>query len=195
MLAAATAEPALVSRTARSGSLAYAKMSTVEVARLGVDFGRVINDAGADPSADDTSFLSGSEEDMLATPQTAGAFESLRHLVPLFDGQVWVISKAGPRVQAKTERWLAHHDFYASTGIGADHIRFVRQRADKAAVCRELGITHFVDDRADVLEHLVGVVTHLYLFGRQTLSTPSHLIAVPTWEIAEQSIRETVAGG
>jgi hypothetical protein len=167
----------------------------MDVARLGVDFGRVINDAGSHSFPDDTSFFSGSDEDMLATPETAGAFESLRHLVPLFEGQVWVISKAGHRVQAKTERWLAHHDFYASTGIGADHIRFVRERADKAVVCRELGITHFVDDRADVLEHLVGVVEHLYLFGPQALSTPSHMVAVPTWEVAEQSIRETIAGG
>jgi hypothetical protein len=119
----------------------------------------------------------------------------LERSVALFEGRVWVVSKAGQRVQAKTERWLAHHDFYASTGIGMDHVRFVRHRADKAAVCSELGITHFVDDRSDVLENLVGVVEHLYLFGPQTLSIPSHMVAVPTWEIAEQAIRETVTGG
>jgi len=44
-------------------------------ARLGVDCGRVINDAGTHPSGDDTPFLSGGEEDTVATPQTAGAAE------------------------------------------------------------------------------------------------------------------------
>jgi hypothetical protein len=104
-------------------------------AKLGVDFGRVINDASAHPSGDDTSFLRGSEEEMLATPKMAGSFESLNRLEELFGGQVWIVSKAGPRIQANTERWLAHHDFYASTGIPSDHVRFVRRRADKAAVC------------------------------------------------------------
>jgi hypothetical protein len=37
-------------------------------ARLGVDFGRVINDASSHPSGDDTVFLGGTEEEMLATP-------------------------------------------------------------------------------------------------------------------------------
>lgn len=56
------------------------------VSTLGVDFGRVINDASSHPSGDDTSFLSGSEEEMLATPQMAGSFESLGRLAKLFGG-------------------------------------------------------------------------------------------------------------
>ena len=39
---------------------------------LGVDFGRVINDGSSHPSGDDTSFLTGSEETMLATPAMEG---------------------------------------------------------------------------------------------------------------------------
>jgi hypothetical protein len=130
---------------------------------------------------------------MLATPEMVGAFESLARLVLLFGGAVWIVSKAGQRIQANTERWLAHRDFYASTGISPDHIRFVRRRADKAAVCTELGITHFVDDRAEVLQYLVGIVPNLYLFGPQDHPTPSHMVAVPTWESVEQAIRDSVS--
>jgi len=160
-------------------------------AKLGVDFGRVINDASAHPSGDDTSFLRGSEEIMLATPEMDGAFESLERLVELLGGRVWIVSKAGEQVQAKTMRWLAHHDFYSSTGIPTDHIRVVRERADKASVCSELEMTHFIDDRPKVLEHLVGIVPHLYLFGTHR-SADSIMIPVPTWASAEQAIRDSV---
>ena len=160
---------------------------------LGVDFGRVINDGSSHPSGDDTSFLTGSEAAMLATPAMAGSFEALARLTDLFEGRVWIVSKAGPRIQANTEHWLDHHAFLEKTGIAADHVRFVRRRADKAAVCRELGVTHFIDDRAEVLEYLVGIVPHLYLFGPQDNPAPSHMVPVATWVSTELAVRESVA--
>jgi hypothetical protein len=35
-------------------------------------------------------------------------------------------------------------------------VLFCRQRHEKAAICRELGLTHFIDDRLEVLSHLLG---------------------------------------
>ncbi|MDP3770860.1 MAG: hypothetical protein Q8R16_01000, partial [bacterium] len=52
---------------------------------------------------------------------------------------------------------------YERTGIGRDHVRFCRERHEKAGICEELGITHFVDDRLEVLGNLTTVGT-LYLF-------------------------------
>src|SRR5579875_385465 len=118
--------------------------------RLGVDFGRVINDAAGHPSGDDTVFLGGTEERMLETPSMEGCFEALQRLCDVLHGHIWIVSKCGPAVQARTERWLLHHKFFDETGIAADHLRFCRRRADKAVHCQELGITHFVDDRYDV---------------------------------------------
>jgi hypothetical protein len=59
--------------------------------------------------------------------------------------------------------WLDRHDFFRETGVARERIRFCRERRDKATICRELGITHFVDDRHDVLGPLVGIVPHLFL--------------------------------
>jgi hypothetical protein len=159
---------------------------------LGVDFGRVINDASSHPSGDDTSFLTGGEEAVLATPAMTGAFDSLARLAELFDRRVWIVSKAGPRIQANTERWLAHHRFFAMTSIPPHQVRFVRRRADKAVVCAELGITHFVDDRAEVLEALFGTVSHLYLFGPQTHPGPTYSTSVLTWADAEIQITQSL---
>ena len=160
---------------------------------LGVDFGRVINDGSSHPSGGDTSFLTGSEEAMLATPPMPGAFESLTRLTEVYEGRAWIVSKAGPRIQANTERWLTHHGFFATTSIPADHLRFVRRRTDKATVCTELGVTHFVDDRSEVLKALVGIVPHLFLFGPQDSPAPEYAIPVPTWTDAEDQIMLSIA--
>lgn len=148
---------------------------------LGVDFGRVINDGSSHPSGDDTAFLTGSEEIMLATPAMPGAMEGLASLVGAFDGRVWIISKAGPRIPANTERWLAHHELFSRTGVRSEHLCFVRRRVDKVERCRALAVTHFIDDRAEVIRLLEPVVRHRFLFGPQRDAAPRGAVSVLTW--------------
>jgi hypothetical protein len=126
---------------------------------LGVDVGGVIVTlAGRD---EDTSFF-GTRP--LETPAVAGVFEALAALCTQpFGGRVHVVSKAGPKVAANTRAWLAHHRFFERTGVAAANLHFVRERRDKAPVCERLQVTHFVDDRLDVLGHLT-TVDHRYLF-------------------------------
>jgi hypothetical protein len=151
--------------------------------RLGVDIGRVIIDGGttAVGGGEDTAFVVGGEKAALATPPVAGAFDALALLVGRFDGRVWLVSKCGERVEARTRAWLVHHRFHERTGVPADHVRFCRERADKAIHCRELGITDFVDDRPDVLGHLRGVVERRYLFGPQEHPIPADVVATRDW--------------
>lgn len=63
-----------------------------------------------------------------------------------------------------------------------DHARRqAAERRDKALHCHELGVTHFIDDRLDVLEHLRGFVPGLYLFGHQKAPGPGWVTPVVTW--------------
>jgi hypothetical protein len=134
--------------------------------RLGIDIGRVLI-TPEDPSAPDTSFIGGGIEDALRTPPYEGMFEVVPRLAQKFVGRVWLISKCGPKVEQKTRLWLAHHQFFERTGIDAGHLRFCLKRPQKAVHCAALGITHFIDDRSDVLGAMEGTVPHLYLFGPQ----------------------------
>ncbi|WP_431687429.1 hypothetical protein [Hahella sp. NBU794] len=143
--------------------------------KLGVDIGRVIISPVKDGKSD-TAFLSGGIEQALLTPPAEGAIERLTHLVEVFEGRVWLVSKAGKNTQHKTRLWLAHHRFFERTGMPAHHLRFCFKRHEKAGHCAELGLTHFVDDRLDVLRHLQGLAPHLYLFGEQLKSQPA-----PDW--------------
>lgn len=148
---------------------------------LGIDIGRVIIGPVDDDGHADTSFLSGTPDRAMETPPAPGAFAAIARLADAFDGAVWLVSKCGPRVQSKTRRWLDHWGFWATTGVAPDHLRFCLERRDKALHCHELGVTHFIDDRLDVLEHLRGFVPCLYLFGHQKARAPDWVTPVVTW--------------
>lgn len=150
------------------------KKRTIEP-RIGIDIGKVIMAPVVGGKAD-TSFLSGTLEKAMQTPPSPGAFDVVRKLVTAFAGQAWLVSKAGHNVQQKTRAWLKHWDFYRITGLPSGNVRFCLERSQKAGHCKQLKITHFIDDRLDVLEHLRGSVPHLYLFGEQP-----RLEAIPDW--------------
>lgn len=156
---------------------------SLDTARVGIDIGRVIMAPTDADGRADTSFLNGTESDAMRTPPNEGAFDVIREIVFRTHGNVWLVSKAGRRIQELTRRWLHHWDFYRATGMVESHLRFCIERRDKATHAKELGLTHFVDDRVDVLQHLRGLVPALYLFGHQRpgAAVPSDLIRVLMW--------------
>ena len=159
---------------------------------LGVDIGGVIIDRVNDRT--DTSFFG---DDFLRTTAVPGAFTALATLVGQLSGdEVFVVSKCGPRVQEKSLAWLDRHRFYERTGVLRDHVRFCRRRCDKASIAADLGLTHFVDDRLDVLEPMVGRVGHLYLFApgeadrrRRELHRPEILV-VDGWTAVVRDLND-----
>jgi len=126
---------------------------------LGVDIGGVLIDRVADGT--DTSFFS---KRYLETPAVADGFETLARLArERFGERVYIVSKCGPTIQAKSREWLVHRRFTEITGIPPERVRFCRTREEKAPICKRLGITHFIDDRYDVLSYMK-TVPHRFLF-------------------------------
>jgi len=128
---------------------------------LGVDVGGVIIERAGDD--DDTSIFGPS---YLDTPPVADAFDALAALARAggrFADAVWLVSKCGPEVERRTREWLAYRRFHERTGIPPERLRFCRTRADKAPIAAALSLTHFVDDRLEVLGYL-GSVDHRFLF-------------------------------
>jgi hypothetical protein len=148
--------------------------------RLGLDFGRVIH-GGPLSGGTDSDFLHGPLAAALASTAVPDMWETVPALVDLFDGRVWIVSKCGGNIERRTLAWLRHHRFYDRTGVPEGNVRFCRQRPEKARHAAELGLTHFVDDRADVLAHLDGLVAHRYLFGPQDAAAAPGVTATLTW--------------
>lgn len=162
----------------------FRRMTTrlhIQEKRLGIDIGRVIIGGSG---RGDTAIFDGSDEDSLATPEVPGAIATIAALTRLFAGKVWLVSKCGPKVQGRTRKWLRHHDFWRLTGIPEINLRFCLERRDKAIHCRQNRLTHFIDDRLDVLGHLHGLVPHRYLFGPQRPDTivPVDVVRVADWQ-------------
>ena len=143
---------------------------------LGVDIGGVI--IGTVNYQTDTSFRSINYLETAATPQV---FESLYLLNQhKFGDNMFVVSYSGQATQDKSLAWLAHHRFYERTGIALERVRFCRKRSDKAIIAREVGITHFIDDKLEVLSYL-SAVPHRYLYRpipREIRRYEQHLPAV-----------------
>ena len=163
-------------------------MSTEVPWVLGVDVGGVVIDRVADGS--DTSFFGAHP---LSTPAVDGVMEALAALTAdPFEGRVHLVSKAGAKTAARTRDWLDHHGFAARTGIPAENLHVVRERAAKAPVCARLGITHFVDDRVDVLTHLTTVPhRHLFLGGLGDFAPPA-ADRIPSWATVTETWPQTV---
>jgi hypothetical protein len=126
---------------------------------MGVDIGGVIIDRVNDGT--DTSFFS---DNYLETSAVPTVFDAIRLLVEKrFGENMFLVSKCGARTEERTRNWLEHRNFFTFTGMKREHLRFCRERHEKAPICTELGITHFVDDRLEVLSYLTSVRTR-YLF-------------------------------
>jgi hypothetical protein len=114
-----------------------------------------------DAEEDDTSFWG---PNYLETPEVEDAIETIAALSrDRFGGAVYLVSKCGEDTEARSREWLGHNRFYVRTGIPPTHVYFCRKREEKAPICAQLGVTHFVDDRLEVLSHLDDV-PHRYLF-------------------------------
>jgi len=130
-------------------------------ARIRIDFDGVIVRNHHEDRGEDTSLNNSSGSEAARD----GAVDAIRQLCFACDGRVWIDSKAGQRMQERSLSWLQSVDFFSRTGVQPDHVHFCLQRENRALICRELGISYFIDNRVHVMQILRGVVPHLCLFG------------------------------
>jgi hypothetical protein len=131
---------------------------------LGVDFGGVIMDhAKQSPK----NLFSGSN--YLKAVPVEGVFGALARLnTGPFAANVHMVSRCGELMERKILHWLDYQGFTRLTGIPMRNLHFCRERYEKAPICGKLGVTHFIDDRLEVLGYLADVVPNRYLFDPDT---------------------------
>ncbi len=131
--------------------------------KIGVDIGGVIIDRNRNDESDTSLF----GDNYLNAYAVKDAFDAIKKLntATIFKDQVYVVSKCGHNIERKSREWLTHNRFHEITGVPVDRLRFCRRRADKAPIAQELGLTHFVDDKLEVLGYMRDVVPHRILFN------------------------------
>lgn len=128
---------------------------------LGVDIGNVIIDHRMMDKKNKDNW----QERYLASPPVEGVFESLKILSEQkFKNNIFLVSKCREDAEVLINIWFNKHDFFNKTGIKPENVFFCKERSEKEKICRENNITHFIDDRLEVLGHMINVVPNLYLF-------------------------------
>jgi hypothetical protein len=127
---------------------------------LGVDTGNVIINNRLLDRNDPTHW----EERYSTVPATDGVFDALKLLNERFNGEVHLVSRATDLAETRILAWLNDNNFFTYTGVKSENVHFVRERHEKDQLCKRLGVTHFIDDRLEVLSHMVDTVPHLYLY-------------------------------
>lgn len=150
--------------------------------RFGTDLGDVVI---ARPRVNGVLIEKPTTKQFVEAPPIPGALDAISRIIDLITPeQFFVISKV--RQDYETLLWLNHHDFYRKTGFLRRNLRFCRQIDEKGPIADDLPggpLTHFSDDRADVLAHMPNVRCR-YLFGPQCQpQSASTVFLVPalTW--------------
>lgn len=112
---------------------------------LGIDIGGVIAENRRD-GTQDTSM----RKNYLETPVMPNAIKRIFQLQAYFKDR-FIVSRAGPNTQRRSKEWLSHIEFYNYTMFNPNNVYYCFERIDKKRFVKSFGITHFIDDRAEVL--------------------------------------------
>lgn len=102
----------------------------------------------------------------------SNCFEVVAKLVAQFDN-TYLVSKVNSTQRERSLQWLKDSEFFTKTGIKQDNLYYCFDRRDKAIFVRALDITHFIDDRAEVLYHLDEPVNK-YLFNPENFDVAKY---------------------
>ena len=122
----------------------------LEVPRFGSDLGGVITQF-TDDMSDATNW------ELKESTAVPGALEAIARIVRKFGRQnVFIISRVGPVMRAKSETWLHRTvDICRKTGLLRQNIRFCKDvtgARGKGVIAASLGLSHFIDDKDGALE-------------------------------------------
>ena len=146
---------------------------------LGVDIGGVIKSG---------SFPGG---------EVPRSFESIKELKENgFFTKIFVVSRCFYSLRTDLLHWLEEHCFWERSGLTPDDIHFCCLTYQKKEISQKLGLTHFLDDRLNVLGSLKGVVRERFFFHQiYMLNLPDGIRQVFSWADFLRLLRAETALG
>ncbi len=94
------------------------------------------------------------------------AFRVVRRLIEeRFGENTHIVSRVSPEQEIRARAFVTGSEFQSNLGIPIERVHFCRERHEKGPICHRIGITHFIDDRPEVMVHMPTIVTHRILFN------------------------------
>ena len=153
--------------------------------KLCVGFGGVICNNQCTPTGSMNSFENANPKatNYLAVRPIEGALETLHILKVERFPEIFLVSTLTENipnvsVEERVRNYLMYHGF--EEVILGSRMHFCEKREDKVRICAELeAFDYFLDDRLDVLLHMVGTVRNLFLFDPERSDGHEH------WHLVE----------
>ncbi len=108
------------------------------------------------------------------------SFRVIRRLAAeRFGNRIYIVSKVTPEQEVRARNWIESPSFQKGTGIPIKRAHFCQERREKGTICAQLGITHFIDDRPEVMNFMPESVIHRILFRPRSedLEQFAHIIS------------------
>ena len=133
-------------------------MIASRTAVLGIDIGGVVTKIPIGSNRDD-SFLG---KDPLLTPKMEDSFTVISELAKQY--RIVFITRAGGPTRRALADWFRDQQFFESTELSMGRVFYTSTRDEKIGVAMDQGVTHFIDDRLEVLMGMLGIVPNLIAF-------------------------------
>ena len=118
--------------------------------KIGIDCGGVL--LANYNRSDGTSVPS--KHSFLEFPTLRGAQDAVIKLVEIFGQEnVHVVSQVSKRLESELAQWI-YVNFVDPSVLLEKNIHFCEEPSGKAPICSSLGLTHFVDNRMEILSFL-----------------------------------------
>jgi hypothetical protein len=93
------------------------------------------------------------------------AFRVIRRLIDeRFGERLHIVSRVDEQQEIRARAFVTGHEFQSALGIPLTRVHFCRERHEKGPICERLRITHFIDDRPEVMVYMPTSVIRKVLF-------------------------------
>jgi len=93
------------------------------------------------------------------------AFRVIRRLIDeRFGVNVHIVSRVNPEQEIRARAFVTSEHFKSQLSIPLSRVHFCRERREKGPICKRIGITHFIDDRPEIMAVMPPSVVRKILF-------------------------------
>lgn len=135
-------------------------------------------------------------EEYLSTSPLKHAMKVIKNIIDLYGAEnTFIISKCPMYAEDEIIKWLDNQNFFTDIGFIHSNVYFCRERTDKAPIAKQLRLTHFIDDRVEVLDAMKDVVSNRILFtggGNHEESDDKTITGLDSWGSVQDRITKTV---
>lgn len=110
------------------------------------------------------------------------SFQIIKELVGKVK-KVYIVSRVDEEQKRRAKIWFEKHNFFQETGLTPEQVFFCEERPEKGPICKTLGVTHFIDDRVEVMLHMPDNVVKILMKPR-----PSEFVNLSVYAV--QKINE-----